>query len=258
MIVTLTTDFGLQDYYVAILKGAILSRLPTAQLLDITHQIPQHDIVKAAFIVKNAYQSFPSNTLHIISVNTQYRKESSFLLIQQAGHFFLMPDNGISTLLFEDLPQPIIRFSTHELGTSSPNQLYAKVVQHIATEQPIASLGTITSTVEQRITLQAVISPAQIRGSVIHIDNYENVIVNINRNLFDKVGEGRDFRLYFKRHDPIVKLSTHYQDVPVGEELCLFNASNYLEIAINMGRAASLLGLKIDDTIQIDFFDEDS
>jgi S-adenosyl-L-methionine hydrolase (adenosine-forming) len=100
--------------------------------------------------------------------------------------------------------------------------------------------------------LQPVISQNQIRGSVIHIDNYDNVILNITRDLFQKISKNRPFQLYFKRHDPITQLSNYYNDVPIGETLCLFN-SDYLEIAINMGKAAELLGLKIEDTVQINF-----
>ena len=105
----------------------------------------------------------------------------------------------------------------------------------------------------QRITFQPVISPNRIRGAVIYIDQYENVISNISRELFERIGKNREFELYFKRHDPILKLSRNYFDVAVGETLCLINSAEYLELAINMGKASSMLGLKLEDTIQIDF-----
>ena len=96
-------------------------------------------------------------------------------------------------------------------------------------------------------------STAQIRGSVIYVDHYENVIVNVQKELFERVRNGRHFQLFFKRHDPITQLSRQYHDVSIGETLCLFNDAGYLTIAINMGKAASLLGLKLDDMVQIDF-----
>ena len=114
-------------------------------------------------------------------------------------------------------------------------------------------IGLPVMEVERRIALQPVISTAQIRGSVIYIDHYENVIVNVQEELFERVRNGRDFQLFFKRHDPIVCMSNHYHDVNIGETLCLFNEAGYLTIAINMGKAASLLGLKLDDMVQIDF-----
>jgi S-adenosylmethionine hydrolase len=78
-------------------------------------------------------------------------------------------------------------------------------------------------------------------------------MVNIKKDLFDKLRKGRNFSIFFKRFDPIKRISEHYHDVPIGDTLCLFNSSGYLEIAINMGKASSLLGLKIDESIQIDF-----
>jgi hypothetical protein len=113
-------------------------------------------------------------------------------------------------------------------------------------------LGNPARDILQRITFQPVIAPSQIRGAVIYVDNYDNVVSNITRDLFEKVGRGRPFQLFFKRHDPILRLSKHYNDVPIGETLCLFN-SDYLEVSINMGKAAELFGLKIEDTIQINF-----
>ena len=122
----------------------------------------------------------------------------------------------------------------------------------MAANSSLELLGNPAKDILQRITFQPVIAPSQIRGAVIYIDNYDNVVSNVTRDLFEKVGRGRPFQLYFKRHDPILSLSKHYNDVPIGETLCLFN-SDYLEVAINMGKAAELFGLKIEDTIQIDF-----
>ncbi|NJN34013.1 MAG: SAM-dependent chlorinase/fluorinase [Saprospiraceae bacterium] len=129
-----------------------------------------------------------------------------------------------------------------------------KAVRHLVQELPLTDLGAPVEDMVQRITFQPVISPSQIRGAVIYIDHFDNVTVNITRELFERVGRGRQFQLYFRRHDPITKLSTHYNDVPIGETLCLFN-SDYLELSINMGKAAEMLGLKIEDTVQIDFMD---
>ncbi|MCB0641028.1 MAG: SAM-dependent chlorinase/fluorinase, partial [Phaeodactylibacter sp.] len=114
-------------------------------------------------------------------------------------------------------------------------------------------IGLPLEEMQQGLSLQPVTSTSTIRGTVIHVDRYDNVIVNVEKDLFYKIGNHRPFELYFKRHDPILQLSKYYHDVPVGEVLCLFNTSDLLEIAINMGKASTLLGLKVDDAIQIDF-----
>lgn len=252
-IVTLTTDYGLKDYYVAQLKGAILTQTPSVQLVDISHQIPQHNIVQAAYIVRNAYFTFPEGSIHIIGVNNHYAKESSFLVTKHNKHYFILPDNGLLSLIFEELPNAIYSLRIEPTQCFLIKNLYATVIRHLLEDGALADIGQEVKTIDQRITLKPVTSASRIRGSVIHIDYYENVILNITSDLFHQLGHGRPFELYFKRYDPITKLSTHYQDVPIGETLCLFNSANYLEIAINMGKAASMLGLQIDDTIQIDF-----
>ena len=167
------------------------------------------------------------------------------------------PDNGIFTLIFPELAQSPKDFGIVEVPFDGLNFSYiravlAHAVGHLTQYASLQDLGKPTDDIVQRITFQPVIAPAQIRGAVIYVDNYGNIITNVTRDLFDRVGRGRPFHLYFKRHDPVKRLSEHYNDVPIGETLCLFNAEN-LEIAINMGKAAEMYGLKVEDTIQIDF-----
>lgn len=252
-IVTLTSDFGNQDYYAAILKGAMLQQHKSLQFVDITHNVKNYDIVQAAFIFKNAWQSFPEGTIHVVSVNDFDSEKKAFLAIKHAGHYFIGPDNGLFWLTFEQMPAEVYELPTVAQSDFSLKEIFADAVKHITTQKNFAKIGMKREEIVQRIALQPVTGHGQIRGSVIHIDNYDNVIVNISRELFEKIGAGRSFSLYFKRHDPITKLCEYYHDVPVGEVLCLFNSANRLEIAINMGRAATLLGLNVEDVVQIDF-----
>jgi S-adenosyl-L-methionine hydrolase (adenosine-forming) len=252
-IVTLTTDFGSQDYYVPVLKGAILSRHPALNIVDISHQIKHHDIVQAAFVLKNTWAAFPEGTIHVVSVNNVGGERGRFLAFKYENHIFVGPDNGIFTLIFPKLsPFNIVEIPFIGLNFEYVREALANAVGQLAHNLPLESLGNPARDILQRITFQPVIAPSQIRGAVIYIDNYENVVSNVTRDLFEKVGRGRPFKLYFKRHDPIIGLSKHYNDVPIGETLCLFN-SDYLEVSINMGKAAEMFGLKIEDTIQIDF-----
>lgn len=252
--ITLTTDFGTQDYYAGALKGAILSRCPDAQLVDISHQIKPFDIVQGAFVVQNAYPEFPEGTLHCIGVNCIYDKYYRFVALRQNGHFFLAPDNGLLTLLFDNLSMDDLRaLPSADRGHFSVKNIFAEAAAHLAAEQSFETLGEVAPPILQRISIQPVITPTRIRGTVIHVDNFDNAIVNIRREVFDRAGNGRAFSLFFKRNDPITALSGNYCDVPVGEPLCLFNSAGFLEIAINMGRAATLLGLKVEDVVELVF-----
>lgn len=253
-IVTLTTDFGLQDFYVGALKGALLKRRPDLQLVDISHHIPPFDIVQGAFVVQHSWPEFPEGTIHLIGVNCVYDAGYRFVAACRQGHYFLAPDNGLLALLFDDLtPFDLRQLSVPDRGHFLVKNTFADAVLHLANGQPFEELGDYPAPLLQRISIQPVITPGRIRGTVIHVDNFDNVIVNIRQEVFEKVANGRSFSLFFRRNDPITRLSGNYCDVPVGETLCLFNSTGYLEIAINLGRAAMLLSLKVEDVVEVVF-----
>ena len=255
-IVTLTTDFGLKDYHLAALKGALLSRDASLNIVDITHNVENYDIVQAAFIFRNAWPSFPEGSIHLLSVNNYHEGRPDFLVLKRKGHYFIGPDNGLFSLIFSDPPEQAFRLDFPAHNAFPLKEIFSRAIAHLVSDAPLKKIGKPAGGILQRLTFQPVIGPSQIRGSVIYIDNYENAIVNIRRELFEKVGQNRPFSLYFKRHDPITRISDHYQEVPVGETLCLFNSAGYLEVAINMGKAGSLLGLGVEETAQIDFHGE--
>lgn len=251
-LVTLTTDFGVHDYYVGALKGALLRREPALQLVDITHQIKPFDIVQGAFVVANTWHEFPEGTIHLIGVNCVYQPEYRFVAVRHEGHYFLAPDNGLLTILFQQLnPTQLRTLRANDGEHFAVKNTFANAVAHLIQGLPFEELGEHPAPLLERISLQPVITPNRIRGTVIHVDNFENVVVNIRRDVFDNTVNGRPFALFFKRNDPITALSGNYCDVAVGEQLCLFNAAGFLEIAVNMGKAATLLGLKVEDVVEI-------
>lgn len=252
-IVTLTTDFGTQDYYTGALKGALLRRHPAMQLVDITHSIAPYNIVQASYVVGNAHQEFPEGSIHLIGVNCVYDDGFRFVAGRRNGHYFLAPDNGVLTLIFDD-PWPPADIKDLGMGSGAHfavKDVFADAVAHLASHLPWDDLGESTPILLQRIGLQPVITPTRIRGTVMHIDHFENAVLNIRRPAFERVVGHQPFSLFFKRHDPITRLSVNYCDAPVGEPLCLFNSAGYLEIAVNMGRAATLLGLNLEDVVEI-------
>lgn len=253
-IVTLTTDFGWRDYYVGVIKGSILSHGIPVLFADITHEIEHYNIVHASYILKNTYSSFPTGTIHLISVHNFYKKQPRFLAIKHNGHYFIGPDNGIFSLMFDDeLTQVYELDASNNQSVLGVKDVFAKAVGHLINGLEFHEIGTKVGDVLQRLSLRPITGKDHIRGAVIHIDHYKNVVLNIDRELFDRIGQKRDFELYFKRYDPITVISQNYADVPVGDVLCLFNTAGLLEISINLDKAASLLGLEVDEAIQIDF-----
>ncbi len=251
-IVSLTTDFGVRDYYLAVMKGSLLSQRQDINIVDISHNVKNFDIVQAAFVLKNAYRSFPTGTIHLVSVNTAYSQKPCFLIFKWEDHYFIGPDNGVFSLAFPDLSGKVYELEQTDSALDI-EQLFARAVAHLANGLPINEIGIPLDNIEQKISFQPVISQFQIKGSVVYIDNYENVITNISRVLFEKTRAKRPFSIYFKRFGPIQRISRSYAEVEVGETLCRFNSAGLLEIAVNSGKASSLLGLRPDDAIQIDF-----
>src|SRR5262249_23737910 len=131
--------------------------------------------------------------------------------------------------------------------------IISKAACHLAKGGKIKEIGLPVTTLEEKVSLQPVIERDMIRGSVIYIDSFQNVITNITRDLFTKVQQNRGFILYFRKNESISQLSWHYNEVAEGEKLCLFGISNHLEIAINKGNASGLLGLHLGDIVRIEF-----
>ena len=252
-IITLTTDFGLQDYYVGVVKGTLLSHCPEIQIVDISHTVKNFDIVQASFILQNTWNVFPEATIHVVSVNNFGGEKQRYLFFEHEKHFFIGPDNGIFSLMFDKMPVNVSSVPVTGLQFRPVLEVILKIAQNIINGTDYNEWSEPAGELIQRFVLKPVINRNQIRGSVIYIDNFDNIILNITKDLFDQVGKGRAFQLFFKRYDPIARVSKHYNDVPIGDTLCLFNHNSHLEIAINMGKAAEMHGLKIEDMIQVDF-----
>lgn len=253
-IVSLTTDFGLEDHYVAILKGSILSRKMDLNIIDLSHNVTTHDIVQAAFYLENALAAFPTKTIHVVAVHNYYRRNYEIIAFEKNGHYFVGPNNGIFTLIFDDLQEvQIAKVMIDDQDDNRLHSLIAHSVACLAHGLGIEEIGEPLSLLDRKMGIQPVVTKDQIRATIIHIDHFENVIVNLKKEQFEKIRAGRNFSIYYKHHDPIQKISLAYSDVVLSEVVCLFNGAGFLEIAINMGKASTMLSLFKNETIQITF-----
>ena len=131
--------------------------------------------------------------------------------------------------------------------------IFVKTACHLAGGGKLSEIGLPIAAMEKKMNLQPVVEKNIIRGVVIYVDSFQNVITNITKEFFNRVQQGRQFTLSFKRNETINHLSWHYNEVPEGEKLCLFGISDHLEIAINKGNASGLLGLNLGDSVIINF-----
>lgn len=261
-IITLTTDWGAKDHYLASVKGSLLKAIPSIQIVDISHDIPAFDIYQASFIFKNSYRHFPVNTVHIIGINSESSIDTPHLLIHHENQYFIGSDNGIFSLIFDEIPKKIIEIDIPQDSdkfTFSTKDVFVKVAQHIIAGNNISELGFLKDSVKKQISFAPTIEKGEegqisIVGKVIYIDRYENVVVNISAEEFREVGQGKKFSISFNSFtNAIEEISSSYGDVSISDMVALFDSNNNLEIAINQGNAASLLGLKLDSRIRVTF-----
>jgi S-adenosylmethionine hydrolase len=257
-IITLTTDLGDKDIYQAALKGSILKLLPSVNIVDITNSVAAYNIQQAAFILKNSFYYFPDATVHLIGIDTVFNEDTRYLAIKYKNHFFVGADNGIFSLMFDKDPDEIVEINIMQdlkFLHFPLADIFVKAACHLAQGGKLTEIGIPVSDVEKKMNLQPVIEKSLIKGSVIYIDSFQNVITNITKEFFNTIQQGRRFQLSFKRNETIDHLSWHYNEVPEGEKLCLFGISDHLEIAINKGNASGLLGLSLGDSVVINFLD---
>jgi S-adenosylmethionine hydrolase len=254
-IVTLTTDWNTNDYYVGAIKGKILSQSTQAQVVDISHQVPAFNITQAAFILRNCYYNFPKGSIHIIGVNTEGGKDMPFLLVEYKKHYFIGTDNGIFGLLFSEQPDRIFELkSTAELRSFSSFSIFATAASRLANGEKPDALGRTVKKYQEKIPLRAAIDQSVITGAVIYIDSFRNAITNITMDLFERIGAGRAFEIYVQsNHYIITRLNNYYHETAPGEILAIFNSIGLLEIAINKGNAADLLNLSTNSSIRVKF-----
>ncbi|MEZ4859518.1 MAG: SAM-dependent chlorinase/fluorinase [Flavobacteriaceae bacterium] len=273
-IVTLTTDFGEKDHYVGAVKGAIYSELESLRIVDISHSISPFHITEAAYIIQNAYRSFPKGTIHIVGIDSELNPENKHIAVALDGHFFVCANNGIISLLASEIkPEKIVEINIHDRIESNFPVLdvFVKVACHIARGGTLEVIGKTIDELKELKGIRPVINNEnnQILGTVIYIDNYGNVVTNITKKWFEKIGKGRAFKISARRATFSV-IYTHYSDAinfdlppdrreEDGKKLAVWNSSNYLELAIyksnpkTVGSASTLFGLEYWDTITVNF-----
>ncbi|HRN38646.1 MAG TPA: SAM-dependent chlorinase/fluorinase, partial [Flavobacteriales bacterium] len=181
-IITLTSDMGTSDHYVAAVKGAILSQLKEAVIVDISHQIAPFNNRHAAFVLRNAWPHFPEGTVHIIGVNPEADGQTPHVAAGFKGHFFVGADSGIFHLLFDGQPDTVVELTLKPDDgrlTFPTKHVFVKAACHLARGGTIDLLGRKLAAVREQINVRPVVNNDTIRGEVIHVDHYGNVITNI-------------------------------------------------------------------------------
>jgi hypothetical protein len=246
-LITLTSDFGLQDYIAGAVKGQLLQIDPSFRIYDISHQVAPFNYPQAAYICRNAIWQFPENTYHIILVNLFEQKPEYLLMARSNEQYIFCADNGLMHMILSSKPEKLIGLPLDK--NEIKNTLYCtrqigQAIRALEAGASPESLGDPEIKYIEKNELRPLLGDNYIEGQIIFIDKFENVVVNITRDEFEAQRKGRSFRIVFKRNEIIDRISESYADVPQGEKLAIFNSANYLEVAINKGNAAGLFGLQ--------------
>jgi hypothetical protein len=253
-IITITSDCNDADYYIASLKGKILTACPQAQIVDISHQVKPFQTSQAAFLVRNSYRHFPEGTIHLIAVNSEPEEGKGFLAARIGGQFFLCADNGILGLLGDPGPDLVVRIPAEKASSFSALTVFADQACLLVGGTSLEELGEVMGPVDMQVPLRPTMEGNQMTGRVIHVDSFQNAITNISEEFFHRVGKGRKFQIYVRsKHYTISKINTRYGESPEGELLAIWNSVGLLEIAIRNGNAAGLLKLDTSSTVRVEF-----
>ncbi|WPR72992.1 SAM-dependent chlorinase/fluorinase [Flavobacterium sp. NG2] len=272
-IITLTTDYGLKDHFVGALKGKILSEYPEATIIDISHDIDPFNTVEASYVINAAYSSFPKGTVHLIGVDLELNKENQHIAMQWNDHYFIAADNGILSMLSQKIvPQKIVSINVHDRFPNDATDLdvFVKVACHIARGGLLNVIGKEINSIKEVTELKATVSEDNnsLRGHIVYIDHFGNVVSNITKKQFIEVAKGRPYEIVMKTKN-IKTILPRYSSIAIsekypikyyeGEKLAIFNEAGFLEIAIfrsnpsTVGSANSLLGLNYRDAVTIQF-----
>lgn len=242
---TLLTDFGLAEPYVGQVKGVILSRLPGAAIVDLTHEVPAHEIRVGAILLADSVRHFPARTVHIAVVDPGVGSARRPIAAAAGEHFFVGPDNGLLSPAIEMLdPSPRVHviessecMAREVSRTFHGRDIFAPCAAHLAAGNPIESVGPPAGDVVRLELPEPKVAGATIEGEVLYTDRFGNAITNI-----------RAEHLGMKRRDEVrvggatVPMVRTYADVPEGKPCAFIGSSGRIEIAVNAGRAADVLG----------------
>lgn len=253
-LVTLTTDYGLADPYLAMLKSRLLQAIPGATLLDISHGIRLADIAQAVWVFRTAAAHLPTEAVNLVSVGETVG-DGQAVAFRWRGLLMVSMDNGFPDLLAQVSPaEQLVSLPIQARYPAFPSLELIEATAQLAQGQPLESLGPPMTAFATRLkATQPIIRQDQILGTVQFVDAQGNLISNISQATFEAQRLGRAFEIR-AGIERINRIYHHYDQREFGDCLAFFNAGGWLEIAINTGNAGQLLGLKTDSPISVRFF----
>ena len=256
-VITLLTDFGTRDAYAASMKGVILGINPDAVLVDITHDVEPQNIVEGAFLLGEAFSSFPKGTIHVAVVDPGVGGPRRPVLIVTAGYVFIGPDNGLFSFALrrEEVKRIVLLdrpeyFRTPVSATFHGRDLFAPVAARLSLTGRPGRFGRPVESLERLSLPEPVEKGRRLTGRILHEDRFGNLVSNIGGERLARFTGGRPFVIRAGK-GAIRSLSRTYGDVAAGSALALEGSGGLIELSVRGGHAGKALGLKRGDTVTI-------
>lgn len=259
-LITLLTDFGDSDWFVASMKGAILSIHPQARIIDLSHQIAPHRIEEAGYFLKSCYREFPEGTIHVVVVDPGVGSGRRAIIVKCARYFFLAPDNGVLTYIFdEEQPVEVREIDRRKFLRESPGHtfdgrdLLAPVAARLAKDEPFESYGPVigdyrTFAIAQPSWVQTILA-----GEIVYVDRFGNLISNLTQQHLEEarsVAMGR--QLSIRIGERIIEgVVNSYSEGSAEKPSALINSNGTLEIFLKEASAADLLQARRGGRIEV-------
>jgi S-adenosyl-L-methionine hydrolase (adenosine-forming) len=258
-VISLTTDFGLEDPYVGVMKGVILSVNPEATIVDLSHGIPSHDILAGALTVLSSCEYFPANTIHVTVVDPGVGSERRPILAITEKYAFLGPDNGVFAPVLRRMKPVGILHLTEERYFRSPvsqtfhgRDVFASVAAHLSLGTPPERFGrTIEDLIPLKWPLPRPIDKQRISGEVLRVDKFGNLITNISAEDLAQSGISRSSIIIRIGNHAVTRMCLSYAEASPGEPFGIIGSSGLLEISVNQASAARQLGVENSQSLEL-------
>lgn len=257
-LITLTTDFGLEDEYAGLMKGVIRSIHPDIPVVDLTHHIPPHDLEWTAYMIYYGFQYFPEGSIHVIVVDPGVGSSRQIKFMEAAGHYFLFPDNGLITKVYARYEPEVIWSITnreyyleHVSNTFHGRDIFAPVAAHLSKGIHPSTLGVRSRELNLLTLNQPQCFEKEIVGHVIHVDRFGNLITNIESKQVNTLTENFEELTIYMAHHTLKGIAQSYSERDAGEPLAIIGSRDLLEVAVNKKLAASFLGCRKGDEVRL-------
>ena len=260
VVISLLSDFGLKDPYVAEMKALILSICPEAHVVDISHEIQKFDIRMGAFVLASAAPYFPQGTIHVAVVDPGVGTKRRPLIVETKRAFYIGPDNGLLTLSArKEGIRHVYNISNPEYmrpqvsRTFHGRDIFAPAAAHLAKGHPPSKFGTEIHDYVLPKFAKPQLGKGRLLGEVLYIDGFGNIVTNISVKDFERISASEGCRLHVKFKDEILdlRLCSAYGQVPAERALAIVGSSDFLEISVNQADASQIFRVKTGDSVEI-------